>query len=510
MAQSDKAPGGPDLAQGVPLSSLPATGVLAGHVGDAAVLLSRQADGIYAVSGTCTHYGAPLAEGLVVDGEIRCPWHHACFSLRSGRARRAPAFAALATWRVEIVGDRVYVRGECAHAAAAPKPRPQPEPQRIVIVGGGAAAYAAADRLRGLGYGGSLTLLSADAAPPCDRPNLSKDYLAGTAPEDWIPLQAPKFYQARNIDLRLDCEVTAIPAGAGSVLTRAGEAFAYDALLLATGAEPVRLPAPWASLPNVHVLRSLADARAIVAASAGAKSVALIGAGFIGMEAAGALRSRGLAVHVVARDAVPLERVFGRQLGDFITGLHRQQGVAFHLQAAVQDFDGREVQLDDGTRIAADLLIVGVGVKPRTGLAEATGLAVQDGILVDAFLQTSAAGIFAAGDVARYRYGADLVRIEHWVHAQRQGQAAAANMLGARQAFAQVPFFWTHHQGVELRYTGHAEGWDEIRTDGELSAQDFTARFLRGGKLLAAASIGRDRENLAIEAQLERELRAIG
>jgi NADPH-dependent 2,4-dienoyl-CoA reductase/sulfur reductase-like enzyme len=135
---------------------------------------------------------------------------------------------------------------------------------------------------------------------------------------------------------------------------------------------------------------------------------------------------------------------------------------------------------------------------------------VQDGILVDACLQTSAAGIFAAGDVARYRHGADLVRIEHWVHAQRQGQAAAANMLGARQAFAQVPFFWTHHQGVELRYTGHAEGWDEIRTDGELSAQDFTARFLRGGKLLAAASIGRDRENLAIEAQLERELRAIG
>ena len=503
MTQTDTAPPGPDLALGVPLSSLPASGVLAGHVDGSAVLLSRLDDGIFAVSGACTHYGAPLAEGLVVDGEIRCPWHHACFSLRTGAALKAPAFAALTTWRVDIVGDNVFVRAQMDTADTKPAAvTARVDPQRIVIVGGGAAAFAAAGRLRGLGYSGRLSMLSADDAAPCDRPNLSKDYLAGTAPEDWIPLQAAEFYTDRQIDLRIDCEVTAIETESRNVLTRSGERFAYDALLIATGAEPVRLPAPWFGLPNVFTLRSLADARAIVAATAGARSVALIGAGFISMEAAGALRTRGLEVHVVAREEVPMERVLGREFGNFITQLHQEHGVMFHLQSTVSHFDGKMLTLNNGTRIPADLLIVGVGVSPRTDLAAAAGLSVQNGILVDERLQTSAAAIFAAGDVARYRHGSDLIRIEHWVHAQRQGQVAAANMLGADQVFDEVPFFWTHHYDLDLRYTGHAESWDEIRIDGALSARDCTARFFRDGKLLAAVSIGRDLENLSIEADL--------
>lgn len=503
MDQTDAAPPGPDLALGVPLASVPAAGVLAGHVEDTAVLLARLDDGIFAVSGACTHYGAPLAEGLVVDGEIRCPWHHACFSLRTGAALKAPAFAALTTWRVDIVDDHVFVRAKADTADAQPAGvSARAHPRRIVIVGGGAAGFAAADRLRGLGFGGSLTMLSADDAAPCDRPNLSKDYLAGTAPEDWIPLQGAEFYADRQIDLRLACEVTAIAAGARNVLTRSGERFAYDALLIASGAEPARLATPGFGRPNVFVLRSLADARAIITAAAGARSAVLIGAGFIGLEAAGALRARGLEVHVVARGEVPLERVFGREFGSFITRLHQEHGVVFHLQSTAREFDGHALTLGDGTRIPADLLIVGVGVAPRTELAAAAGLAVQDGILVDERLQTSTAGVFAAGDVARYRRGVDRIRIEHWVHAQRQGQVAAANMLGADQVFNEVPFFWTHHYGLDLRYTGHADGWDEIRIDGALPARDCTARFFRNGELLAAASVGRDLENLSIEAEL--------
>jgi NADPH-dependent 2,4-dienoyl-CoA reductase/sulfur reductase-like enzyme/nitrite reductase/ring-hydroxylating ferredoxin subunit len=501
MGHADSVPPGPDLGQGVPLASVPAGGVLAGHVDGEAVLLARRDDGFHAVAGTCTHYGAPLGEGLVVDGEVHCPWHHACFSLRTGAALRAPAFAALATWRVETVGDTVFVRAQDDAARASP-PRPRVDPGAIVIVGGGAAGFAAASRLRELGFSGRLSMLSADADAPCDRPNLSKDYLAGTADEDWIPLQGAEFYAAHGIDLRLGCEVAAIETAARQVVTRSGERLGFDALLIATGAEPRRLPLPGFDRPNVHALRSLADARAIIAACADARSVAFIGAGFIGMEAAGALRTRGLDVHVVAPGEVPMARALGPGLGGFLADLHRARGVVFHLRSNATGFDGRVLSLADGTTIAADMLVVGVGVTPRTQLAAAAGLEVEDGILVDAQLQASAAGIFAAGDVASYLHDGTRVRVEHWVHAQRQGQAAAANMLGAARAFTDVPFFWTHHQGVELRCSGYMAGWDEVRIDGELSACDFTARYYRGGKLVAAASVGRDLENLSIEAGL--------
>jgi NADPH-dependent 2,4-dienoyl-CoA reductase/sulfur reductase-like enzyme/nitrite reductase/ring-hydroxylating ferredoxin subunit len=515
MAHSDAMPPGPDLGKGVALASVPASGVLAGHVDGEPVLLARLDDGLFAVAGACTHYGGPLAQGRVVDGEVHCPWHHACFSLRTGAALKAPAFAALATYDVNIVGETVFVRAKpestqptapspVASISPAWSPSADERRKRIVIVGGGAAGFAAAVRLRELGHAGALTMLSDDAAGPYDRPNLSKDYLAGTAPEDWIPLQGAAFYSDRGIDLRLECEVAAIDTASRAVRTRAGESFAYDALLIATGAEPRRLQRPGFDLPNVFTLRSLADARAIIAACGNATSVVVVGAGFIGMEVAGALRARGLDVHVVAPEDVPMARALGRELGGFIAGLHTAQGVVLHLGATALGFDGTLLTLDNGERIHADLVIVGMGVEPRTQLAAAAGLAVQDGILVDAQLQASVPGHYAAGDVARYRHGEDRLRVEHWVHAQRQGQRAAANMLGAAQRFDDVPFFWTHHYGLDLRYCGHAGHWDEVRITGSLPDRDFTARFLRGGALVAAATVGRDQENLAIEAELGR------
>ncbi|MEP6511383.1 MAG: FAD-dependent oxidoreductase [Dokdonella sp.] len=502
MSENDTPPSGPDLGLGVAIAEVPPAGVLAGHVAGEAVLLSRKDAAFFAVSGTCTHYGAALAQGRFDDGMVRCPWHHACFSLRSGEALAAPAFAALASWRVEVMDGRVFVREKMAAKAPSAARAVTAQPARIVVVGGGAAAFAAAEKLRRLGFAGSLSLLSHDAAAPCDRPNLSKDYLAGSASADWIPLQSDSFYAEHRIDLHLGCEVTAIDVQARSLALRSGETLGYDALLIATGAEPVRMPVPGFERPNVFALRTLADADAIIAAALTARSVVFIGAGFIGLEAAAALRTRGLDVHVVAREAVPMERVFGTELATGIADVHRANGVVWHRQRSATHFDGSVVTLDDGTRLPADFVVVGIGVKPRSALASAAGLAVHDGIVVDRYLQTSAAQVFAAGDVARFARGDESLRIEHWVVAERQGQVAAANMLGLREPFEDVPFFWTHHFDLDVRYIGHAEKWDEVRIDGSVAARDCTARFFRGGHLLAAASIGRDRENLEIGAQL--------
>jgi len=499
MAHTDELPPGPDFARGIPLASVPATGVLAGRVGNDAVILARLDDGLHAIDGLCSHYSGPLGEGLRVGDEVRCPWHHACFSLRTGRARRAPAFATLGTWRVDVEGDQVFVREKVAgsrHPSTPATPR-----EHIVIIGGGAAGFAAAERLRTLGHAGSITMLSADSDGPYDRPNLSKDYLAGTAPEDWIPLSSAKHYAKQKIDVRTASKVVAIHPLTHEVETREGERFVYDALLLATGAAPRPLRLPGFDRDNVFMLRSLADARAIIAACEGARSVALIGAGFIGLEAAGALRARGLDVHVVAPDKVPFEKALGAELGGFVQALHADKGVQFHLGEKPASFDGKALVLESGKRIDVGFVLVGTGVAPRTTLAEGAGMRIDNGVLVDPFLQTSLPDHYAAGDVAQFPLGDEHVRIEHWVHAERMGQAAAANMLGAQQPFDDVPFFWTHHQGVEIRYSGHGQ-WDSVRIDGDFQKQDFTARYYRGDTLVAAASVGRDRENLEIEQSL--------
>ena len=502
MSDGNGPPPGPDLTRGVPLASIPDDGVLAGRVGDDAVLLVRLDDGVHAVGAHCTHYGAPLAEGRIADGSVHCPWHHACFDLRTGAAGCAPAFAPLGRWRTEVADGSVFVREPLPAPPAPSAHTGTATPRRVVIVGGGAAGYAAARRLRDRGFDGTVTMLSADADVPVDRPNLSKDFLAGTAPPEWLPLQEAAAYVEQGIDLRVDCEVAKLDPQARRVTTAGGERFDYDALLLATGAEPRQLGLPGFDLAHVFSLRTLADAQRIVAAAAGARSVAFVGAGFIGLEAAAALRSRGLAVSVVAPEAVPMARILGEQLGEFLANLHREHGISFHLGRKPARLDGHALVLDDGSLVEADLVIVGAGVVPRTQLAEAAGMAVDNGILVDATLQTSIPGHYAAGDVARYPHGGAHARVEHWVHAQRQGQCVADNLLGDAREFTDVPFFWTHQYDLELRVTGHLAGWDELRIEGSPGARDFIARYYRWGTLVAAATVGRDLANLDVEAEL--------
>ena len=382
-------------------------------------------------------------------------------------------------------------------------------PGRIVIVGGGAAGFAAAEMLRRQDFRGGIVMLSGEEAAPVDRPNLSKDYLAGSAPEDWLPLRPDEFYADARIDLRLKTEVTSIDVKARNVILAGGEAIAYDRLLLATGAEPVRLPIPGADQPHVHVLRSLADCRAIIASADGARRAIVIGASFIGLEAAASLRARNIEVHVVGLEQRPMERVLGPEMGDFVRALHEEHGVIFHLGDTVTAIDGKRATLKSGGVIEADVVVVGVGVRPRLALAEKAGLAIDRGVTVNAYLETSVPGIYAAGDIARWPdpHSGENIRVEHWVVAERQGQTAARNMLGQREVFDAVPFFWSQHYDVPINYVGHAEQWDEIEVDGNIAARDCLVRYKRGGRVLAVASIYRDVASLEAELAMERAAR---
>jgi apoptosis-inducing factor 3 len=508
MGASQSPPPGPDLARGIPADDLSDGHKLVGHVGEEAVLLARRGDEIFAVDATCTHYGGPLADGLMVGDTVRCPWHHACFSLRSGEAVRAPAFSPLACWSVARRNGRIFVEMKKeTPVAARDAGAGRDVPGKIVIVGGGAAGFSAAEMLRRVGYQGGIILLSDDDAPPVDRPNLSKDYLAGKAPEDWIPLRPDSFYVDNGIDLRRNANVRAIDPRAREVVLADASRLGYDRLLLATGAEPVRLSLPGADLPHVHTLRTLADSRAIIAASASARHAVVIGASFIGLEVAASLRARKSDVHVVAPEPRPMERVLGPQMGDLVRGLHEQNGVVFHLGRRPGAIERERMILDDGEALAADLVVMGVGVRPRTALAEAAGLALDRGVRVDAYLATSAPNIFAAGDIARWPdpHSGSNIRVEHWVVAERQGQTAALNMLGRRQPFDAVPFFWSQHYDVPINYVGHAEAWDEIAVEGDIAAKDCLVRYKQGGRALAVASIYRDLASLEVEAAMERE-----
>jgi len=503
MADQQAPPAGPDLTKGVSADDF--TGeTLLGHIGDQEVLLVRAGSEIFAIDAHCSHYHGPLSEGLVVGHGIRCPWHHACFDLRTGEATRAPALSPLTVWQVEQENDRILVRRK----REQPKPgrkTPAEAPDKIVIVGGGAAGFAAAEMLRRQDFQGSIVMLSEDSAAPVDRPNLSKDYLAGSAPEDWLPLRPDSFYKEAGIDLRLKANVTAIDTKARHVAIADGSTVSYDRLLLATGAEPVRLPIPGADQPHVHTLRSLADCRAIIDSVKGARRAIVIGASFIGLEAAAALRAREIEVHVVAPEPRPMERVLGPGMGDFVRALHEEQGVVFHLGDTVAAIDGKHATLKSGGVLEADLVVVGVGVRPRLALAEQSGLKLDRGVVVSDLLESSAPGIFAAGDIARWPdpHSKDNIRVEHWVVAQRQGQTAARNMLGQREAFDAVPFFWSQHYDVPINYVGHAEQWDEIAVDGDIAARDCLLRYKRGGRVLAVTSIYRDLASLQAELAME-------
>lgn len=501
MAQQDGGDRGPDLREGIPSDDLREARPVLGHVDGEPVLVVRSGGSVYAVGATCTHYSGPLAEGLVADGTVRCPWHHACFDLRTGVALRAPAFAPVACYAVESIDGRVRVTGRQPDASAQATSN---GPSSIVIVGAGAAAYAAADTFHRRGVGGRVTVVGAEETGPVDRPNLSKEYLAGKAPEEWIPLAMPA-----DVALRTGARVTDIDTRERVVRLGDGASVAWDALLIATGAEVVRLDVPGADLPHVHTLRTFADSKAIVAGAKDAKRAVVVGAGFIGLEVAASLRERGLEVHVVA-PVSSLGKIMGPEVGAFVEGLHREHGVTLHIGDGVASISDASVRLASGPDLPADLVVVGIGVRPATALAERAGLRVERGIVVDERLQASVPGVYAAGDVARWpdpRFGGPI-RVEHWVVAERMGAAAARSILGAPSPFRDVPFFWSAHYDVTIAYVGHAERWDRIDVHGSLDARDATLAYREGAETRAVVTVGRDPVSLAAERAFEQDDRA--
>jgi len=501
MAEPDR----PDLALGVPVASIASSQMIQGTYDGESVLLAREGDRFYAVASECTHYGGPLCEGLLRGRTVVCPWHHARFDLESGLATRPPALKALQRFRVAVEEGRVRITGRLP--AAARSARPARSPGSVVIVGAGAAGAVAAETLRDEGFEGRVTLLDSEPDGPVDRPNLSKDYLAGTAPEEWVSLRPVEFYREREIELRVATRVERIDTAGNRLTLAGGETIAFDALLLATGATAIELALPGAELPHVLTLRSLRDSRAIIEAAGRSRSVVVVGASFIGLEVAAALRARKLEVHVVAPDAIPMEKILGRELGEYIRELHEANGVHFHLGRTLQAIERDHVVLSDGARVGAELVVVGIGVRPNTQLAEAAGIKCDHGVLVDEWLRTSAPRVWAAGDIARWPdpVGGEPTRIEHWVLAQRLGQSAARNILGAEERFRAVPFFWSRHYDVSVSYVGSAPGWEQADLVGDPRHGEGAVFFRKAGRLRAVASVGDPRLSLDAEVALETE-----
>ncbi len=502
---------GPDLVtEGVAVSDLAGGAIVVGRVGTEPVLVVRQGDDHYAISATCSHYGAPLVDGIIDSGTIRCPWHHARFDLQTGEAIGPPALSAIACFSLERREGRLHVLGRSNESARGPGGNPcrtlsaaSLAPKSVVIVGSGPAGASAAEMLRREGYKGPITMLGAESAAPVDRPNLSKDHLAGNAPEEWLPLRDDAFYKAHRIVLRRGTRALTLDPLSKKIGLDDGATIEFDALLLATGATPLHLSIPGAE--TALVLRTLDDAKAIVArATKGARAL-VIGSSFLGLEAAASLTARGVSVTVVGREQLPLARVLGPELGALIRDVHVAKGTVFHLDRTPTAIEAGGVTLDDGTRVEADFVLAAIGVRADTTLAEQAGIAVDRGIMVDEFFRTTAAFVWAAGDVARFpdRRTGERVRIEHWVVAEQQGHAAARSMLGRGEPYSAVPFFWSAHHDVTIAYVGHADTWDRIDIAGDLQARDCALAYRRAGKTLAIATIGRDRDALRAESALE-------
>lgn len=497
----------PDLAAGVTLADIGEDGLLAGKVGEANVMLVRWTDDagrpqVSALDAACTHRGAQLPSGLRVGDTVVCPFHHACFDLRNGEAISAPAIEPLGMWEVSVDGDRVTV-SDASPPTAGPATQVDNDRgvTRVVVVGGGAGGFAAVERLRRVGYSGELAMVSAEAGLPVDRTELSKNYLSGAKQASDLPLLETDWYAEHDVQTHLGVSATALDLAERVVTLSDATTLTYDALVLATGAEPVRPDLPGFDREDVLVLRTQGDSDAIIAASEG-RRVAVVGNGFIGLEVAAALRQREVDVTVVAPGAVPMLAQLGEDLGRVVRAMHEERGTRF-VQGRAAAWNGRELVLEDGQRVEADLLVVGLGVEPRTGLAQAAGLEVDDGVLVDATFETGVRGVFAVGDIARFPdpLTGRLIRVEHWAQAERSGALAAVNLLGGQQAISEPPFYWTQQLGKSFRLSGHANSLEHGTADGSAADRELLVTFSEDGRVVAAAGVGRDHDLLVVEDQ---------
>jgi NADPH-dependent 2,4-dienoyl-CoA reductase/sulfur reductase-like enzyme/nitrite reductase/ring-hydroxylating ferredoxin subunit len=477
--------------------------------GDDDVYLVRIDGTVRAVGNKCPHYECPLNEGTLVGHIVVCRCHDARLDVTTGRMVSPPALNDLPVYPVRIEAGDVLV-------GPVEKPRfPKAggtDSRTFIIVGAGAAGNAAAETLRREGFAGRIVMMTSEKDPPYDRPNLSKEFMSGKAKPEWMPLRNAKFYQNQNIEVLTDTTVTSLDARRKTVSLNGGAAMSFDKALLATGGAPRTLPIPGADGEGCFNLRSFADARSILEAATGAKKAVLIGAGFIGMELASSLGERGLAVEVVAPEALPFAQLVGERVALYLKKRHQEKGVVFHLGATVRQISGargaKAVILADATRLEADFVIFGTGVLPVVGYLAGTGLVKDGGVPVNDRLETTAADVYAAGDIAIVPDPIEGrgMRIEHWVVAERQGQHAARAMLGSAAGYDEVPFFWTRQTGISLKHVGSTGAWDALAFRGDVEGGKFVAGYYRKGTLVAAAGVGLPTELTAIELMLRRRV----
>lgn len=469
------------------------------------ILLVRVEGQFHALGANCTHYGAPLHTGVLSGNRIVCPWHNACFNVVTGDQQQPPGLESLPRYRVEVEGNDVVVWvPEKRQFTRTPEMVNQDQDidQRLfVILGTGAAGANAAETLRQAGFQGRVVMVTAEAKLPYDRPKLSKQYLEGKAPEKSLPLRSLEFYENHGIEILTDTLATRVDPAQKTISFAGGDTLRYNSLLLATGGQARTLKVPGAELSQIFTLRSFADSDVILAAAEQGQQVVVIGSSFIGMEVAASLTQQGSSVTVVSPESVPFEKVLGPEVGRVFQQEHERQGVTFRLETKAERFEGdNRVQaavLDNGDRLPADLVVVGIGVEPVTDYLTGVNLNADGSVSTDEYLRVRE-GLYAAGDMARFPLAGQPTRIEHWRLAAQQGRIAAQNMAGNQVAFTGVPFFWTGQFDLTLRYVGHAETWDQVLIQGDLSEADFLAYYIQDQQVRAVAGINRDREIAAL------------
>jgi NADPH-dependent 2,4-dienoyl-CoA reductase/sulfur reductase-like enzyme/nitrite reductase/ring-hydroxylating ferredoxin subunit len=474
--------------------------------GDGKEILLTRIDGNYFAFGAhCTHYGGPLAEGILCNGIIMCPWHHACFDAKTGDMNNPPAMDSLPKYETKETGDDVIImlpdELESSRTPEMVKADPSDE-SNFIIIGGGASGNAASQALREAGYKGKITIITQEARTPYDRPNLSKAYLSGEAPSEWMPLRDKELFKNYNINFLFSHKVEEVNIDKKEICLDDDRILKYDKVLLATGGIPQKLNIPGSDFKNIFYLRSFDDCDRIIEAVKNISKVVVIGASFIGMEVAFHLHERKLDVTVIGPEDVPFKNIFGSEVGSLIKKLQKEHGVKFKLNSIVTSFEGDEkidsVVLSDGEKINCDVVVIGIGVKPATSFIKGINLEKDGSIKVDEYLQ-AAENVFASGDIATFPYNGNYIRIEHWRVAEQQGRIAGFNMAGKKIKFDKQPFFWTQQAGLNIRYIGYAKEWDETITWGDINSKEFITFLVKNNKVAAAIGNNRDVEIAAIE-----------